>query len=176
MIGHRPPDWTLDAACVGMVDGNTDYWSPDPELPPETQAVQTHLARRICHTCPVRLDCAVAELDALSRHEPHSMRGGLTPDELLELAKGMGLKWRREAQCGTRSKYVSGCRCEDCRGAHRVYEHERRLHLPRRRRITRVDVYAHLTRPVGRGKRCAGPGQLVLFTDGLKPKTWEAAA
>lgn len=181
VIGHRPPDWTIDAACVGIATRDRDPWSPDTDrLTPDQVAFEYHLARRICHTCPVRVDCATDALTTLPRHEEHAMRGGLTPDELLDLARDMGMKWRREAQHGTRSKYVSGCHCDDCRDAHRIYEHERRLWAKskRGRQVARVDVYAHLTRPVGRGKRCAGVGQLVLFTEGLRPSLFaqEAAA
>jgi len=188
MIGHRPADWTADAACVGMTGRDYDPWTPDlEEVTPEEAAFQWHLARKVCHRCPVRLDCAVDALKRLPLNEEHAMRGGLTPDELIDLAKGMGLKWRREAQHGTRSRYVAGCTadpegraCQDCKDAHAVYEHDRRLWAKTRkaRQITRTDVYAHLTRPIGRGKRAVGPGQLVLFTDGLRPSLYaqEAAA
>jgi len=166
-LAHRPPDWTSQAACDGLVTRQRDIWTPGDHLSPEEKAQEWHYARQICARCPVRLDCAVDALRDLPRAEAHSMRGGLTPDELTDLARGMGMRWRREAQHGDRSKYVAGCRCDLCRDAHRIYEHERRLHARPGRRTTVAAVYAHLTRPVGRGKRRAGVGQLLLFTDGL---------
>lgn len=168
----RPPDWTESARCLGMTGRDFDPWTPADHLPPDTIALQHHMARRICETCPVRLECAMDALADLPRVDPHSVRGGLTPDEQIALARDLGMKWRREAQHGTRSRYVAGCRCEDCRAAHRVYEHDRRLWAKTHRRvITRVDVYAHLTRPLGRGRHKATPGQLLLFTDGLPART-----
>lgn len=97
------------------------------------------------------------------------MRGGLTPDELMGMAKDLGWPHRLRAQHGTRSRYVAGCRCDDCRNAHRVYEHERRLwaRTADRHPLTVFEVQAWLTCPMGRGRRRVGPGQLLLFTDGL---------
>lgn len=168
----RPPDWTHEARCVDMTTRDWDPWSPDEDTPEESVAYQHHLARSLCAQCPVRMECLMDALADLPIRDSHAVRGGLTPSEQVELARELGMKWRREAQHGTRSRYVAGCRCEDCRAAHRIYEHERRL-WAKKRRITRVDVYCHLTRPVGRGKRAAGPGQLVLFTDGLPATTYE---
>lgn len=164
----RPPEWTHQALCIGMTGRDFDPWSPDDDLPPEAIAYNHFLARSICAQCPVRMLCAMDALADLPRAEPHAVRGGLTPDEQVELARSLGMKWRREAQHGTRSRYVAGCRCDDCRAAHRVYEHERRLWAKTKtRRIQRADVYAWLTRPVGKGRHKALPGQLVLFTTGL---------
>lgn len=170
MIGHRPPEWTQDAKCIGMTGRDFDPWSASTVdgMPVEEVTRQHYMARLVCAQCPVRLACAMDALADLPRNEPHAIRGGLTPDEQIDLARSLGMKHRREAQHGTRSRYVSGCRCADCRDAHRVYEHDRRL-WAKKRRVTRVDVYAHLTVPLGRGRRAGQPGQLVLFTDGLPP-------
>jgi len=37
-------------------------------------------------------------------------------------------------------------------------------------------VFAHLTKPTGRGKHRAGAGQLLLFTDGLPARLWKDPA
>lgn len=112
------------------------------------------------------------------------MRGGLLPDELVDLAKTLGLPHRRRAQHGTRSKYVAGCdlgpggtACADCKAAHAAYEHERRLWARERRQRRFADlVFAELTAPRGRGKRRCGAGQLLLFTDGLPATLWKDPA
>lgn len=120
-------EWTEEAACTGLVTRGYDPWCNDPELPkPERQRRQA-TARRICAACPVLLDCAADALHQLDKVDEHTMRGGMTPTELTAVAKKLGLPYRREAQHGTRSKYTAGCRCDDCRAAHRDYEHERRL-------------------------------------------------
>ena len=119
----RLPDWSEQAACVGLATAGRDLWSPVDHLTPEQQGFELHLARHICSSCAVRVDCLIHELGMLPQHEPVSMRGGLTPDELVLLAKDLGVPYRRAAQQGTRSRYVAGCRCDDCRNAHRVYEH-----------------------------------------------------
>ena len=176
---HRPAAWTEAAACTGLATRDRDPWAPAEHLTPEQRAFEWHIARRVCASCPVRLECAAAALEDLTRVEEHTMRGGLTPDELVDLAKALGRPWRRRAQHGTRSRYVAGCRCDLCRDAHRVYEHERRLWARSRRRaalLTADDVTPYLTRPVGRGRYRAEPGQLVLFTDGLPERVFATPA
>ena len=163
-----PPSWTERAACTGRVSKERDLWAPDDALSPEDAGFELHLARRICSGCPVRMECLADELGRLTEAEPAAMRGGLTPEELTDLAKALGVPYQRGPVHGRRSLYVAGCRCPECRNAHRVYEHERRLWAKTRtRRITAGDVHAWLTRPRGRGRHRAAPGQLLLFTDGL---------
>jgi hypothetical protein len=36
------------------------------------------------------------------------------------------VKGRKGRTCGTHSAYQGGCRCDECRGAHRKYQNERR--------------------------------------------------
>lgn len=168
---RRLPEWANDAACAGLVTREKDLWTPSEDLTPEQRGFELHLARTICAHCPVRVECVNDELAMLDQVAPESMRGGLTPDELVEAAKFRGLPYRRRAQCGTRSKYVAGCRCDRCRDAHRVYEHERRLWAKSRPKPQ--IVFAVLTVPIGRGHRRAEPGQLVLFTTGLPDRSYE---
>lgn len=130
-------DWTEEAACAGLSSRVEDPWCPDPALPKRTREWLTAKARMVCAACPVMLTCAAEALRDLPKVEEHSMRGGMTPAELREVAKTLGLPYRREAQHGTRSRYTAGCRdgengkaCDPCLEAHRTYEHERRLTLP----------------------------------------------
>lgn len=167
----RLPDWTRQAACDGLAGRELDPWCPDPDLPRREREYLTAKARRVCASCPVMLDCAADALASLAKVEEHSMRGGMTPTELVEVAKKLGLPYRREAQHGTRSKYVAGCQdgpdggaCEDCKRAHREYEHERRL---RARSSKPAPEFPWLVKPMGRGRHRAQAGQLVLFADGL---------
>jgi hypothetical protein len=127
-------DWTDRAACVDQSSRECDPWCPDPELPRRERERLVAYARRICAGCPVMLDCAAEALHDLPKVEEHTMRGGMTPAELRDVAKTLGLPHRREAQHGTRSRYTAGCHdgpdggaCEPCKAAHRTYEHERRL-------------------------------------------------
>lgn len=167
----RPPDWSEAAACLGLATRARDPWTPGEHLSPEERGFELHLARRICSVCPVRIECAIHELGMLSKHTPESMRGGLSPEEIVDLAKTLGLPHRRRAQHGERSRYVAGCRCAACTNSHRVYEHERRLWARSKKRLlTASEVHAWLAMPIGRGRRRAGVGQLLLFTDGLPAK------
>lgn len=167
----RPPDWTTRAACVGLATRTRDPWAPGDHLTPEEQGFELHLARRICASCPVLMECLTDELGRLTEAEPVAMRGALTPEELVDLARSLRIPHRRGPAHGKRSTYVAGCRCDRCRNAHRVYEHERRLRAPRRRPTAAV-VHAWLTKPHGRGKHRAEPGQLLLFTDGLPTRLY----
>jgi len=174
---HRPESWTEHAACIGLTSPDRDPWAPGDWLTPEQTGAEYYVARSICAGCPVRMECVTDELAILDTHEPAAMRGGLTPDELLDLGHQLGITQpATRSKHGTRSRYVGGCRCDRCRNAHRIYEHERRLWAKTTRRtVTAHDVQAWLARPLGRGRHRAEPGQLLLFTDGL-PKRYIAAS
>ena len=58
--------------------------------------------------------------------------GGMTPDDLRDLARRVGRTTRKEAQHGTRARYVKGCRCPACRGANARGEAARRTAKGRR--------------------------------------------
>lgn len=123
MTLQRPPDWTTAAACLGMTSGDFDPWSPADELPRAERDRQTALARQLCSTCPVRLSCAV---EALVHAIPDGLWGGLTPGDRRRVALRHGFPVPGAARHGTRSAYVSGCRCDDCRRSHARYERARR--------------------------------------------------
>jgi hypothetical protein len=121
------PDWAEHAACNGLTTRSCDPWCPDESVPRSQRKELKRIAKRICATCPVRMDCTADAVINLPKVDEHTIRGGLEPRELAQIAKDLGLPYRREAQHGTRSRYVAGCRCPECTDAHRVYEHQRRL-------------------------------------------------
>lgn len=169
----RPPEWSEQAACLGLATRTRDPWTPAEHLTPEEKGFEWHLARRVCAGCPVRVECVGHELGMLEQYAPESMRGGLTPDELTGLARALGVPYRQRAQHGTRSRYVAGCRCDDCRAAHRVYEHERRLWA----RTRPPRPFAVIVAPVGSAHRLRHQlGQLVLFTAGLPDTCYQETA
>lgn len=73
----RIPDLS-DGACFG---GYSDDFYPERD----TGSDPYFWARRVCETCPVRIEC----LDyALRANEVHGMWGGKTPDERTGLRRG----------------------------------------------------------------------------------------
>lgn len=162
MTLQRPPEWTKQAACSGMVTAARDPWSPDDDAPRTVQAQETALARRICSTCPVRLSCAV---EALEHAIPDGMWGGLTPADRRRVARRHGYRDPGAALHGSRSRYVAGCdegpdggACVDCRRAHARYERERRA-ARREQAATRV-APVWITAPDRRAGAHAGQGVL----------------
>src|SRR5690349_4833560 len=115
LLFRAQADWTLHAACGGMVSSRSDPWHPQPK----DAEVQYAAARRVCASCPVRLACLADGLYLLETSPTgvEGMWGGHTPAELKELAKGLRMPSRKAAQHGTRAKYVAGCKCELCRWA-----------------------------------------------------------
>ncbi len=167
---RRPADWTERAACDGLATPADDPWHPNDHTLTTTQlAYQYARARRVCSTCPVRLQCARYGLDLLPLTGVEGMFGGLTPKELRKVARRMGLPWQPVAQHGSRARYVAGCTdgpdsgaCEPCKVAHREYEAQRRARV-KEGRATGTDGQPALVRARGRGRRRASEGQLVMF-------------
>lgn len=108
----RPAAWTRDAHCLGRATAAADPWSPDEDLPRAVRDQLVAQARTVCATCPVRYPCAVEALEAA---DAHGVRGGLTPADRRLVAARFRYPTPGAAQCGTRSQYVTGCRCDDCK-------------------------------------------------------------
>jgi Transcription factor WhiB len=113
----RPDEWTIESACLGKADGESDPWH---------EPLNYLIAKAVCAGCPVKAECARAALRDLPRYGVHGVRGGRTPDELKAIARERNLPYKREAQHGTRAKYVAGCREDCCRMANTRGESDRR--------------------------------------------------
>lgn len=83
-LGTRPPDWTRDAACLGMATRGRDPWHPEGD--DGERNAQYAVARRVCRDCPVRLPCARYGIALLAVGQASGMFGGLRPDELRRVA------------------------------------------------------------------------------------------
>lgn len=62
----------------------TPCMTTDPEIWFSLRSVgKTKLAKQLCHTCPVRLECLqqCIEYEALSLEDLHGVFGGTTPNE-----------------------------------------------------------------------------------------------
>lgn len=167
----RPPEWTRDAACLGLTSAGRDLWHPD-----DGHEDDWVLARPICAACPVRLSCAT---DALRAGLEHGMYGGLTPADRRAVARVHGFPRPGAAPHGTRSRFVAGCTagpegrsCDPCRAAHAAYERERRAI----RRERRAEPWPWLTTPVGSGRHRGWPGQYVLLPSLVPPPALIGAA
>jgi WhiB family redox-sensing transcriptional regulator len=114
-------EWMERAACRGM---NVDLFFPEPGNWPAD-------AYLTCNRCPVRLDC----LEYGLRNEDDGVFGGMSAKErkrhrnagrgaveALEYHELHGRTDKRTAEHGTRSGYVSGCRCDECRRAQSDYD------------------------------------------------------
>lgn len=111
--------WMERAACAGM---DTDLFFPPPShrRPPDPELVATALAA--CATCGVRTECHAYAVT----HRLSGIWGGTTE-------RDRGMKWEdqirrpgqkrpaREAFHGSRSRYQTGCRCDECREASAFY-------------------------------------------------------
>lgn len=83
---------------------------------------QIQACRKVCRACPVRAHCAV---EALLRHDPWGIWGGLTPEERIAIIAGQQETNSPEEPMphGTNARYVHlGCRCVRCEGAHQFYQ------------------------------------------------------
>jgi hypothetical protein len=117
--------WAEEARCRGLSTAGSDPWHPGGR--PATRAVAYAVGRRVCAGCPVRLECAQYGLSLLElAGNQGGMFGGLTPRELMKLARELELPRTIKAQHGSRAGYVAGCRCAPCRAENTRYEHTRR--------------------------------------------------
>lgn len=126
--------WAEEARCRGLSTAEFDPWHPETD-----RAVMFATARRVCMSCPVRLQCALYGLSLLElAGNQGGMFGGLEPAGLMKLARDLELPVRIRAQHGSRSGYVAGCGCGPCRASNASYETARR-------------------HPPGSVRRCASP-------------------
>lgn len=95
--------WRKDAACKGK---DTNLW-----FPARGDYLTAREAKAICATCPVRQEC----LDDGLR-EKVGIRGGLSEKERQRMRGRRG-----PSPHGTRARYQSGCRCDECRSAAAAY-------------------------------------------------------
>lgn len=121
-----PPPWTKDAACTPHILAGRDPWHPDAELPRRVQAVMYEQARAICLACPVQVQCGRLGLELLNRDSVDGMYGGMTPDELRDVARAVARSPRKMARRGSRSCYIKSCGHPECRAANTRYEAGRR--------------------------------------------------
>ncbi len=105
-----PGDWIDRAACRGQ-DG--DQWFPGPG---ERSTFRAAVA--VCAACPVRLAC----LEYAQRWRiNHGVWGGLSERDRKRLRGSPGRRRRRlPPGHGSPSRYHYGCRCDECREAHRL--------------------------------------------------------
>ncbi|TQC47321.1 WhiB family transcriptional regulator [Rhodococcus sp. WS4] len=72
---HINPDWQHRASCRGT---DTEmFFSPDGERG-SVRAQREHAAKRICHDCPVLVDCRA---HALTATEAYGIWGGMSESE-----------------------------------------------------------------------------------------------
>lgn len=65
----------------------------------------------------------------------------------------------RKFPCGTRARYESGCRCDDCRRAHREYTKAKRDKKRRKARVICKRAYCqNIAQTYGMCRRCAAGG------------------
>lgn len=67
--------WQDRASCLGM---DTEIFYFDPNLKGQSKRNKASVAKAICATCPVKLECLT---DAVVRDDRHSIQGGTTPEE-----------------------------------------------------------------------------------------------
>ncbi|MGR6997281.1 WhiB family transcriptional regulator [Yinghuangia aomiensis] len=81
--------WQNAAACrparTGPVWADL-FAAPDSDIPESKQTRQEReqVAKKVCAACPVR---AARLADALTDGDPHTVRGGMTPDERFDLRR-----------------------------------------------------------------------------------------
>jgi hypothetical protein len=121
------PGWMKHAACIPHIAAGDDPWHPDDELPRKNQAADYEWARAVCATCPVIVLCGRRGLELLEAESVDGMYGGMTPDDLREVARSIGRPTRKVAQHGSRARYVNyQCRCRPCTAANSTGEADRR--------------------------------------------------
>lgn len=100
--------WTERAACRGMTDVM---------FPARGDAEGVARAKRVCASCPVIDDC----LDHVTLSpERYGVWAGIAGKEITAERKRRSIIPNTSTH-GTRSNYIGGCRCEQCRQANATY-------------------------------------------------------
>lgn len=102
--------WSAQAACAGT--------SPDLFFPGKGGSARE--AKAVCMTCPVRAECLEY---ALRWHICFGVWGGLSYRQRRLLPPRPGPE-KVPPPCGTEAGYHAGCRCDECRFAHRQLDTE----------------------------------------------------
>ena len=101
-VENHADAWTEQAACKGKT--NLFFVNRGVTTPMK-------LAKSICQTCPVIVDCR----DHVTYNpERFGIWAGMTEKDRRQYRLDHGIKLPA-AQHGTRTRYASGCRCLDCR-------------------------------------------------------------
>lgn len=97
MVVERPRTrtWRLRAVCSDKAGSLLELFF-------SSQRRDIEAAKRICRTCPVRVECL---MDALATGDRWGVRGGVSAPKRRRAAKNM---------CGTPESRRSGCRCDAC--------------------------------------------------------------
>jgi hypothetical protein len=110
----------------GQGDPDRDPWHPDVDAPASVRQVLVAEAVAVCAACPVQVQCGRYGIEMLATDWVVAVYGGMTPDLMRDMARRLGRPTEKEAQHGTRSRYVKGCRCQACRRANASSEVARR--------------------------------------------------
>jgi WhiB family redox-sensing transcriptional regulator len=115
-------DWREQAACFGIPTREYDPWFATGK----TASSEYDVARRVCADCPVRRLCLEDALRTEAEgpeSDVHGVRGGLTPNERIDLRRGK----KRPEMCGSKKGTDAGWQrhrrraqdpCPECREAH----------------------------------------------------------
>lgn len=111
--------WRRRARCRGRVDLN--FYS--------NSRRQIRACKAVCAPCPVRAACAV---EAILRHDPWGVWGGMTPEERDELVTGIPqFVSADQIPHASNTRYLrDGCRCVRCTDAHTFHEWMRAILRP----------------------------------------------
>jgi hypothetical protein len=105
-------EWADRAACKGKTDLFFSHRGDQSSV---------RKAKKICNICEVKPECLE---HALHNFERYGIRAGLGPRALSKerMRRGIAQRQNQPFEHGTRSRYVRGCRCDDCRAAQTKYQ------------------------------------------------------
>lgn len=157
-MATRAPDtvsrayvWQDDAACLGVnpelffSEASARSESADPATPRDRRQVKfdTQRAVGICNGCSVRRDCL---MEAIERHEPYGVWGGMVMEKYWRGRQGPGAGGRPPSPCGTQAAWERHRKRhqrvdDECARAHKEY-------LAKQRQIAREALHEAIVRGV----------------------------